>query len=126
MPKQESFLSESNGVVLVEVLKSYDSGYAHEVFRGMSDAALCLLWKSLKPEEIYDSVGLPKLGDSEDLNGEAEAFLWDELKTQAREDDHLLSFFIVNETIAGRSEGLYVSPDWPSAEAFAKARLSAE
>ena len=35
-----------------------------------------------------------------------------------------VSFFIVNEIHGARSEGLWVSPDWPSAESFAKDRLS--
>ena len=43
---------------------------------------------------------------------------------QAREDGNLLSFFIVNETVGPHRESLYVSPDWPSAEAFAKERLA--
>jgi hypothetical protein len=64
------------------------------------------------------------LNDSNDLNGEAEAFLWDEMLEQAREDGSLLSFFIVNETAGPRIQGLYVSPDWPSAEAYAKLRLT--
>ena len=46
----------------VEVLKSYDQGYAREAFRSMDEAAQQRLWESLKPEEIYDPAGLPKLG----------------------------------------------------------------
>jgi hypothetical protein len=34
-----------------------------------------------------------------------------------------LSFFVVNEVKGTVSESLYVSPDWPSAQAFAKQRL---
>jgi hypothetical protein len=47
------------------------------------------------------------------------------LLEHAREDGNLLSFFIVNETNGRHSESLYVSPDWPSAESYAKQRLSA-
>ena len=43
----------------------------------------------------------------------------------AREDGNLLSFFIVNQTKGGHTESLYVSPDWPSAEAFAQSQLAA-
>ena len=43
---------------------------------------------------------------------------------QARERDNLFSFFVVNEIKGGHSESLYVSPDWPSAEDFAKRYLS--
>ena len=124
MPKQESFFTESTEDFTVEVLKSYDSTYAREAFNNMDDAAMRRLWGVLQPEEIYEPIGLPHLGDSNDLSGEAEAFLWDELQEQAREDGHLLSFFIVNKITGARSETLYVSPDWPSAEAFAKEQLN--
>jgi hypothetical protein len=117
MPKQETFFEEKRGDKTVEVLKSYDQTYAREVFTNMNDAALKHLWDALKPEEIYEAKNLPSLGDS---NGEAEAFLWDELLEQAREDGTLLSFFIVNEHDGRHSEGLYVSPDWPSAENYAR------
>ena len=42
----------------------------------------------------------------------------------AREDGNLLSFFVVSEAQNGISKHLYVSPDWPSAEAFAKKRVA--
>ena len=86
----------------------------------MDEEAQQRLWESLKPEETYDPSGLPSLGDPE---GEGEAFLWDELLESAREDGNLLSFFIVTETVGRHTESLYVSPDWPSAESFAKGRL---
>ena len=63
--------------------------------------------------------GLPSLNDP---NGEGEAFLWDELLEQAA-STAISSLFIVNETVGGRSESLYVSPDWPSPQAFANGRL---
>ena len=122
MPKQEIFFEQQAGEYRIEVLKSYDQGYAREAFGSMDEAAQQRLWESLKPEEIYDPAGLPKLGD---IEGEGEAFLWDELLEQAREDGPLLSFFIVNETVGHRTESLYVSPDWPSAEAYAQDRLQA-
>jgi hypothetical protein len=43
----------------------------------------------------------------------------------AREDGNLLSFFVLNEANGNVSESVYVSPDWPSAEAFAKKRIVA-
>jgi hypothetical protein len=125
MPKQETFFEERNGNRKVEVLKSYDQGYAHEAFKNMDGEAQRTLWGILKPEEIYDPADLPSLTDSSDISGEAEAFMWDELLEQAREDGTLLSFFIVAETSGHRTESLYVSPDWPSAESFARARLVA-
>jgi hypothetical protein len=42
----------------------------------------------------------------------------------AQEDGPLLSFFIVNEMKGRLNENLFVSPDWPSAEAFAKNRIA--
>ena len=78
----------------------------------------------MKPEDIYDPANLPSLDDPNDVSGEAEAFLWDEMVDQARERDNLFSFFVVNEIKGGHSESLYVSPDWPSAEDFAKRYLS--
>ena len=121
MPKQEVFFEQSAAGTRIEVLKSYDQSYAREAFSGMDEVALQRLWETLKPEEIYDPAELPSISDSD---GEGEAFLWDEMLEQAREDGSVLSFFIVNETAGGRSESLYVSPDWPSAEAFAKQRLA--
>lgn len=125
MPRQETFLNERNGDQVIEVLKSYDQVYAREAFRNMDDEAQRLLWSVLRPEEIYEPSGLPTLDDENDMTGEAEAFLWDELLEQAREDGNVLSFFVVIETKGSRTESLYVSPDWPSAESFARARLAA-
>lgn len=119
MPKQETFFDQENGERRVEVLKSYDQKYAREVFKNMDDEAQQRLCDVLKPEETYDLADLPSLEDPE-----GEDFLWDVLLDEAREDGTLLSFFIVNETVKGRSESLYVSPDWPSAESFAKGRLA--
>jgi hypothetical protein len=124
MPKQEVFFEQQAGDKRIEVLKSYDQGYAREAFGNMDEGALQRLWETLKPEETYEPAGLPSLNDPADANGEAEAFLWDELLDQAREDGPLLSFFIVNEIVGPRTESLYVSPDWQSAESFAKEQLS--
>lgn len=120
MPKQQVFFEQQVGERRIEVLKSYDQVYAHEAFRNMDNHALQLLWNALKPEEIYDPGGLPSLNDTE---GDSEDFLWDELLEQAREDGSVLSFFVVNDTNARGSESLFVSPDWPSAEAFAKSLI---
>lgn len=120
MPQQEVFFQQQVGERRIEVLKSYDQIYAREAFQNMNGQALQQLWTALKPEEIYEPAGLPPLSDPA---GEGEAFLWDELLEQAQEDGSLLSFFIVNEINGKHSESLFVSPDWPSAEAFAKARV---
>jgi hypothetical protein len=41
-------------------------------------------------------------------------------------DGNLVSFFVVNEENRSISKNLYVSPDWPSAQAFATNRLASE
>ncbi len=65
--------------------------------------------------ETYDGADTPP------SDGPArKEFLWDELLEAAREDGNILSFFVVTESQGSKSESLYVSPDWPSAEAFAK------
>ena len=124
MPQQELFLEQIIGDRRIEVLKTYDQQYAREAFSNMDELALRSLWNALKPEDIYDPANLPSLDDPNDVSGEAEAFLWDEMVDQARERDNLFSFFVVNEVKGGHSESLYVSPDWPSAEDFAKRHLS--
>ena len=121
MPKQETFFDQQSGDIKIEVLKSYDSGYAREAFRNMDDDALKRLWLALEVEKTYDAAELPALGQP---NGEGEDFLWDELLDSAREYGSEVSFFIVNEMKGSRTESLWVSPDWPSAESFAKDRLS--
>jgi hypothetical protein len=121
MPKQQIFFEQQIGNWRVEVLKSYDQGYAREVFLNLNDEALRLLWKSLTPEQMYEPDSLPKFGIP---GGGAENFLWDELLEQAREEGNLLSFFIVNVSDGRQSEGIYVSADWPSAESYAKLRLT--
>jgi len=121
MPKQELFFEQVASGARVEVIKSYDQAYAHEVFREMDEAALKELWSSLSLEDSYDAADLPSLDDPE---GKGEDFLWEELLGSAREDGNKPSFFIVNEKIGGRELPLYVSSDWPSAESFAKQRLS--
>jgi hypothetical protein len=87
----------------------------------MDGAALKHLWDALAPENAYEPDGLPGLGSAD---GEAEAFLWDELVERAREDGNTCSFFVVVESTGRRSEALYVGPDWPSAESYANARLA--
>ncbi|MFC6644680.1 hypothetical protein ACFQBQ_03550 [Granulicella cerasi] len=130
MPRQETFFEQQTGDRKVEVLKTYDQSYAREAFESMDEISMQKLWDTLRPEAIYDAEGLPKLNDPNDVNGEAQAFLWDELVEQALEDPRAYpratSFFIVNESRGNINSSLYVSPDWPSAEAFAKARLADE
>jgi len=120
MPQQEVFFQQQRGDRRVEVLKMYDQQFAREAFNSMDEAAQTSLWNSLKVEQIYDPVGLPSPDEREDRA----AFLWDELVEQAREDWRTFSFFVVNDIRGAHSESLYVSPDWPSAEAYAKTLLT--
>jgi hypothetical protein len=119
MPKQEVFFEQKGGGRRVEVLKTYDQGYAREAFVHMDEAAQTHLWDSLGIDENFDPTDVPPLHDPD-----SEDFLWEALLDAAREDGSLLSFFVVNEAKGTNSQSLYVSPDWPSAEAFAKSRLA--
>jgi hypothetical protein len=80
----------------------------------MDEVAQTRLWQSLGIDESYDldEMASPDRSD----------ILWEEMSDAAREDCSLLSFFVVTEEVGGRPETLYVSPDWPSAEAFAVGR----
>jgi hypothetical protein len=118
MPQQETFFEQTSGQIHVEVLKTYDRAYAREAFQSMNESAYAHLWKSLGIEELYGRDDIP-LVDSLSRHD----FLWDELEEAAREDGNLCSFFVVNEVNAGSSGSIYVSPDWPSAEAFARDRI---
>jgi hypothetical protein len=122
MPKQETFLKESAGLVTVEVVKTYDPSYAREVFNGMELAPKELLAQSLKVNETYDPDEIPFPDDPN-----YDDFLWEQLNEDALEDarqsPRLYSFFVVNVNNNGESEDRYVSADWPSAEAFAHAQL---
>jgi hypothetical protein len=119
VPQQETYFEQAVGGRRVEVLKTYDQNYAREAFGGMDATAQAHLWSSLSVDENYEPTDIPTLGslDSED-------FLWEELLDAAREDGSVLSFFVVNENAGNTSKCLYVSPDWPSAEAYAKSRLA--
>jgi hypothetical protein len=118
MPQQEMFFEQVAGDRRVEVLKTYDRGYAREAFGEMDEAAQAFLWNSLGINEAYDAADVPSRQDAA-----SEDFLWEELLEAAHEDGNVLSFFVVSEANGPRSRSLYVSPDWPSAEAFAKNRM---
>jgi hypothetical protein len=122
MPRQETFLREAANGVEVEVLKTYDKSYAQEVFRGMSAEALEALAATLNLEGKYEVTDIP----APDATDYAD-FIWDDICEGAIEDVRqsptLSSFFVVVETNAGKAEELYVSPDWPSAEVFARNRI---
>jgi hypothetical protein len=115
MPRQETFLTIKNGDDTVEVLKTYDETFAREAFRNMDDEALAHLATSLKPEAIYEETGLPKPGEDG-----YEDFIWDVMVDDAREDWKSFSYFIVTKSNGRKTEELFVSGDWPTAEAYVK------
>jgi hypothetical protein len=115
MPRQETFLSLQNGDELLEVLKTYDETFAKEAFRNMDDDALAQLAASLKFETLYEPDNIPKPQDEG-----YEEFVWDVMLDEAREEYNTFSYFVVTKTIGGKSENLFVSPDWPTAEAYVK------
>ncbi len=124
MPRQEVFFEEQTGDRRVEVLKTYDRTYAREVFNRIDTEARKALAAALELETSYEPADIPD-PDGSDYDD----FLWDELLEAAREDvrndPNLYSFFVVSEARSAQAQDLYISPDWPSAEAFAKKRLGA-
>lgn len=122
MPQQELFFEQTAGNRRVEVLKTYDPSYAREVFNNIDEEATAALATALELDKNFEPADIPAPNAIE-----YDDFLWEELYEAAREDarndPNLYSFFVVSETSAGKTEELYVSPDWPSAEAFAKKRI---
>jgi hypothetical protein len=119
MPQQEVFFEQQAGERRVKVLKTYDRSYAREVFSGIGDDARGALAAALELEKNYEPADIP------DPNGsDYDDFLWDELLEAAREDvrndPNLYSFFVVSEATLAQPQDVYISPDWPSAEAYAK------
>jgi len=124
MPQQEVFFEQQIGDWRIEVLKTYDRSYAREVFGNVNDEAKRSLAAALEITENYDPEDIP------DPNGQDyEDFLWEELSEASLEDvrqsPRLYSFFVVIETKACKSEEIYISADWPSAQEFSKTRISA-
>ena len=123
MPQQEVFFEQRAGDRLIAVLKTYDRSYAREVFVNVDDEAKKRLAIALEIAKNYDPEDVPdsNVQDYED-------FLWEELSESSLEDvrqsPRLCSFFVVTETKAGKAADIYISADWPSAEEFAKRRIS--
>jgi hypothetical protein len=119
MPQQEVYFEQKTDDGAIEVLKTYDRQYAREAFANMDESAQRYLWSSLGIDENHASDDCPSVD-----RPDGEDFLWEEMLEAAREDGNVLSFFVVTRTQNGRSQNLYISPDWPSAEAFAKKRIT--
>lgn len=108
MPQQSIYFDERTESKRVQVLKVYDASYARSCFEQMSEDALAFLSRSLDLGSKYELAELVT-----DLE-------WEDVEEEAREDGNRLSFFVVTEERNGQFAPIYVSPDWPSAEAFAK------
>ena len=119
MRVQEVFFEQEQNGHRVEIIKIYDAASAREAFAEMDDAALDFLTQALNLAGSYDPADIPEKSSLEFAD-----FLWEELRDNAREDGNVCSFFIVQEVREGVSRNLYVSPDWPSAEAFAKQKCT--
>lgn len=117
MRVQEVFFEREQNGHRVEVIKTYDAASAREAFAEMDDAALDFLAEALNLAGSYDLADIP-----EKTSPVFADFVWEELLDRAREDGNVCSFFVVHEVDSGKSRYLYVSPDWPSAESFAKER----
>ena len=109
MPQQETYFDQRANGKRVMVLKSYDRQFAREAFDRMNAPALKFLQTRLDIEEREDTEAL-----------------WEEMEEGSREDWNAFSYFVVTEAIAGSPASVFVSPDWPTAEAFAQQRLQAE
>jgi hypothetical protein len=117
MPRETSFLEQTIGNTKVEVLKSYDGAFAREAFDQMDEEALRFLAETLDLDASERHLSRPDDPDYADS-------IWEEMNDGAREDWNSFSYFIVAEESAGKTSPLFVSADWPSAEAFAKRRIS--
>lgn len=118
MPQQETFFEEKSSDCSIRVLKTYDPAFAREAFDAMTEAADAHLWESLRVDGLYDPGDIPA-----QVHPCRRDFLWGEVEDAAREDGNLRSFFVVVEVRGSTEQYLYVAPDWPSAEAFARSRL---
>jgi len=119
MPGQETFLDERAGGKHIVVLKTYDERFARDAFDRMPEDSLRILGASLELDQKYEADAIP----APDGDGFGDA-LWEEIKDDAREDWNLFSYFVVQEHNESGINPLYVSADWPSAEVFARNRLS--
>lgn len=115
MPQEEVFLELQDGIDTIRVVKTYDAAFAKECFDAMDELALKTLADSLSLEESYDVVDIPSASDNEYAD-----FLWQEMFDSAKEDGQTRSFFVVTTSKGNRVQPIYVSADWPSAEAYAK------
>jgi len=112
MQSQELYLEKKAGSDVFQVLKTYDTAFAKETFASMDEAAIEHLSKSLSISEECPPDELPASPD--DLAD----LIWEEMDDSAREQGQTRSYFIVRRSSPSSDDFLYVSGDWPSAEAY--------
>jgi hypothetical protein len=110
MPKQETYFEKTLDSVRVAVIKSYDAKFAREAFDVMDDGALAFLGQSLVADGKLEAVD-----ESSSSGAEYIEMLWEGVEEGAREEWNTVSYFVV---LTG-DLAVYVSSDWPSAEAYA-------
>lgn len=115
MLRQETFMTVRNGDETVEVLKTYDEGFAREAFRSMDEDALAHLAQSLNLESLFEAGDIPTPTDEN-----FEDFIWEAMADGAREDRNTFSYFVVTKTTGRKTEELFVSGNWATAEAYVK------
>ena len=114
MRVQETFLERPSGKGRILVIKTYDENLAREAFEDLDESAVAQVAAALRLEEQFEAQDIPSPA-SADFHG----FVWETLADEAREEGQIKSFFVVYRELEGSpSKSLYVSPDWPSAEAF--------
>jgi hypothetical protein len=113
MPQQEWFFDKEQNGHSVQVIKSYDAGFAKDAFRAM-DSVLAFLGRSFDLQNKYKASGPPQSSDPNYAD-----LLWDEMEKEAREDWKTFSYFVV----LSDKTPLFVSPDWPTAEPFVQNTL---
>lgn len=116
MPRQETLLEKPLSEGRALVIKTYDANLAHDAFQHLGEDALAQLANSLRLDELFEANDIPKPSSPDYAE-----FVWETLSDEAREDGNLKSFFILYREVQGQPlQPLYVSADWPSAEAFSQ------
>lgn len=119
MREQSTFFDQQIGDRRIIVVKTYDAKLARAAFDQMTQEGLDALAASLELGSKFDVADIPSSNDQAFAD-----FLWEAIEDGAREDWDAFSYFIVKEEGADQSVALFVSPDWPSAEAFVKNTLT--
>lgn len=111
---QETFLEKPTDKGRILVVKTYDENLARVAFEDLDEPAIMQVAEALRLDEQFEAQDIPS-PSSADFHG----FVWETLADEAREEGQIKSFFVVYRELEGSpSKSLYVSPDWPSAEAF--------